>query len=77
MAPVRTAHLPAAGRAAPRCTTYRYDWQRYFYGHGGMSLRWTHARARLWRHRFRSIGVLRPKLIEVKHEDSSGLGDDE
>lgn len=55
----------------------RYDWQRYFYGHGGMSLRWTHARARLWRHRFRSIGVLRPKLIEVKHEDSSGLGDDE
>jgi len=52
---------------------FRYDWQRYFYGHGGLSMRWTPARERLWRRRFRSAGVS-PHIVEVLHEDNSHAG---
>jgi hypothetical protein len=54
----------------------RYDWARYFYGEGGLDLRWTPARQRMWRSRFRALNVSRTH-VEVWHEDNSRRGDEE
>ena len=42
----------------------RYDWTRYFFGHAGLDLRWTAAKARLWKGRFATAGLSRT-LVEV------------
>ena len=54
----------------------RYDWTRYFHGEGGLDLRWTPARQRMWRSRFRALNVSRTH-VEVWHEDGSRRGDEE
>ena len=35
----------------------RYDWTRYFEGLGGLDLRWTAAKQRMWKARYLTIGV--------------------
>ena len=54
----------------------RYDWTRYFTGHAGLDLRWTPAKARMWRARWSSVGVARTH-VEVWHEDGPRAGDEE
>jgi len=41
----------------------RYDWQEFFFAHGGLSTRWTEARKALWARRFAGLGG--PHVIEV------------
>ena len=54
----------------------RYDWTRYFHGMSGLDLRWTPARQRMWRLRFRSVNISKTH-VEVWHEDGSRRGDEE
>uniref|UniRef100_A0A7S4F3G6 Uncharacterized protein n=1 Tax=Chrysotila carterae TaxID=13221 RepID=A0A7S4F3G6_CHRCT len=46
----------------------KYDWQKYFYGYGGLDTRWTKAKHRLWAARFATAGIASPTRIDVYQE---------
>ena len=45
----------------------RYDWQKYFYGYGGLDTRWTAARQSLWESRFANMNASK-QTIDVINE---------
>tara|TARA_B100000513_G_scaffold195678_1_gene126957 strand:+ start:280 stop:1992 length:1713 start_codon:yes stop_codon:yes gene_type:complete len=55
----------------------RYDWSKYFYGWGGLDLRWSTAKETMWARRFRHLGMGGPHLIEVLHDDDPSRGDED